>query len=100
MSKNIPEDEGVGIIDTDFVSEPRSDMSDSDSDFWKDIEERQVKAGIVAKAWVTVGLAWRSLDVSECVNVQDDADRNPAVRRLSPVASLQSPPRRTSRPRN
>jgi hypothetical protein len=66
MSKDIPVDEGVGIVDTDFASEPHSNMSDSDSDFWEDLEERRVKAGVATKAWVTVGLAWRSPDVSEC----------------------------------
>jgi len=57
MSKDIPVDEGVGIVDTDFASEPHSDMLDSDGEFWEDLEERQVKAGVAAKAWVTVGLA-------------------------------------------
>jgi hypothetical protein len=66
MSKDIPVDEGVGIVDTDFASEPHSNMSDSDGEFWEDLEERRVKAGVAAKAWVTVGLAWRSPDVSEC----------------------------------
>ena len=32
----------------------------------EDLKERQIKAGVAAKAWVTVGLAWRSLDMSEC----------------------------------
>jgi hypothetical protein len=41
-------------------------VSDSDSDFCEDLEERRVKAGVAAKAWVTIGLAWRSPDVSEC----------------------------------
>src|SRR5216683_3786991 len=64
--KGIPIDEGVGVVDTDFTSEPHSNISDSDSDFWEDLEERQVKAGVAAKAWVTIGLAWRSPDVSYC----------------------------------
>jgi hypothetical protein len=55
--KGIPIDEGVGVVDTDFASEPHSNMSDSDSDFWEDLEERRVKAGVGIKAWVTVGLA-------------------------------------------
>ena len=32
----------------------------------EDLEERWIKAGVAAKAWVTIGLAWRSPDVSEC----------------------------------
>jgi hypothetical protein len=56
----------VGIIDTDFASEPHTSVSDPDSDFSEDLEERRIKAGIAAKAWVTIGLAWRSPDVSEC----------------------------------
>ena len=56
----------MGVIDTDFMSEPHTSVSDSDSDFCEDLEERQVKAGVAAKAWVTIGLAWRSPDVSEC----------------------------------
>jgi hypothetical protein len=56
----------VGIINTDFASKPYTSVLDSDSDFCEDLEERWVKAGVVAKAWVTIGLAWRSPDVSEC----------------------------------
>jgi hypothetical protein len=50
----------------DFASEPHSSVSDLDSDFLEDLEERRIKAGVAAKAWVTVGLAWRSPDMSEC----------------------------------
>ena len=56
----------VGVIDTDFTSEPHTSVSDLDSDFCEDLEERWVKAGVVAKAWVTIEIAWRSLDMSEC----------------------------------
>ena len=56
----------MGIIDTDFASEPHTSVSDPDSDFSEDLEERRIKAGVAAKAWVTIGLAWRSPDVSEC----------------------------------
>ena len=65
-TKNIPENKGVGIIDMDFVSEPHTSVSDLDSDFCEDLEERRIKAGVMAKAWVMIGLAWRSLDMSEC----------------------------------
>jgi hypothetical protein len=50
----------------DFTSEPHSSVLDLDSNILKDLEERWIKAGVAAKAWVTVRLAWRSLDVSEC----------------------------------
>jgi len=50
----------------DFASEPHTSVSDPDSDFSEDLEERRIKAGVAAKAWVTIGLAWRSPDVSEC----------------------------------
>ena len=50
----------------DFASEPHTSVSDPDSDFSEDLEERQIKVGVAAKAWVTIGLAWRSPDVSEC----------------------------------
>ena len=50
----------------DFASEPHSSVSDSDSDFWEDMEDRRVKVGVAAKAWATIGLAWRSPDVSKC----------------------------------
>jgi hypothetical protein len=50
----------------DFASEPHTSVSDLDSDFSEDLEERWIKAGVAAKAWVTIGLAWRSPDVSEC----------------------------------
>jgi len=56
----------VGVIDTDFASEPHTSVLDPDSDFSEDLEERWIKASVAAKAWVTIGLAWRSLDVSEC----------------------------------
>ena len=56
----------VGIIDTDFTSEPHTSVSDPDSNFSEDLKERRIKAGVAAKAWVTIGLAWRSPDVSEC----------------------------------
>ncbi len=64
--KGIPSDEGVGIVDTNFMSEPHSNILDSDSDFGEDLEERWVKAGVIAKALVMIGLAWRSPDMSEC----------------------------------
>src|SRR6266851_3443831 len=64
--KGIPINKRVGMVDTDFASEPHSNISDLDSDFWEDLEERRVKASVVAKAWVTIGLAWRSPDVSYC----------------------------------
>jgi hypothetical protein len=50
----------------DFMSKPHISVLDSDSDSCKDLKERQVKAGVVAKAWVTIEIAWRSLDMSEC----------------------------------
>jgi len=73
-------------------------MLDLDSDFWEDLEERRVKASVAAKAWVTVGLAWRSPDVSESMDIQDDADWNLAVRCLPPVAILRRPHRKTGSP--
>ena len=50
----------------DFMSKPHISVLDSDSDSCKDLKERQVKAGVAAKAWVMIGLAWRSPDMSEC----------------------------------
>ena len=50
----------------DFASEPHTSVLDPDSNFSEDLEERRIKAGVAAKAWVTIGLAWRSPDVSEC----------------------------------
>ena len=41
----------------DFASKPHSSVSDLDSNFLEDLEERWIKAGVAAKAWVTVGLA-------------------------------------------
>jgi hypothetical protein len=90
--KGIPIDEGVGVVDTDFASEPHSNISDSDSNFWEDLEGRRVKAGVAVKAWVNLGLAWRSPDVSECGTYETiNADQSLIVRRLPPVASLRCP---------
>jgi len=50
----------------------------------EDLEERWIKAGVVAKAWVTVGLAWRSPDVSEC-----GMYKTPLTRTLQYIAYLQ-----------
>lgn len=96
--KGIPIDEGLGVVDTDFMSEAHSNFSDSDSDFWEDLEERRKNAGFAVKTWVTVGLAWRSPDVSESMEIQVDVDRNPPVRCLPPVAILRRPHGKTGRP--
>ena len=86
------------MVDTNFASKPHSNMLDLDSNFWEDLEERRVKAGVAAKVWVTVGLAWRSLDMSESMDIQDDTDQNPVVHCLPLVAILHRPYRKTGRP--
>lgn len=53
------------MIDTNYASEPQDVGAVSDSELSDELDKRRMKAGVAADAWMSVGQAWRSTDVSD-----------------------------------
>ena len=82
--KDIPLEEAMTALDTDYASEPCTSVcggdglqevgEDSDNGLSEEIEKRREKAGVALDAKIVVGPEWRSADVSISTSQETDAD--------------------------